>query len=132
MKNLWMLLVLFAYSSTLGAQNNLFGNITDNNQEPLPGATIELKGLDMGSMSDPDGFFRFSNLADANYTLVVSYLGYETVEQQIELKNYSWKQLDFVLTPTTFSILPIVITGCLLYTSPSPRDATLSRMPSSA
>ena len=23
-------------------------------------------------------------------------------------------------------------TGCLLYTSPSPRDATLSRMPSSA
>ena len=111
MKNLWMLLVLFAYSSTLGAQNNLFGNITDNNQEPLPGATIELKGLDMGSMSDPDGFFRFSNLADANYTLVVSYLGYETVEQQIELKNYSRKQLDFVLTPTTFSILPIVITG---------------------
>ena len=27
---------------------------------------------------------------------------------------------------------PAVIIGCLLYTSPSPRDATLSRMPSSA
>ena len=26
----------------------------------------------------------------------------------------------------------IVVDGCLLYTSPSPRDATLSRMPSSA
>ena len=26
----------------------------------------------------------------------------------------------------------LVITHCLLYTSPSPRDATLSRMPSSA
>ena len=26
----------------------------------------------------------------------------------------------------------IYLTGCLLYTSPSPRDATLSRMPSSA
>ena len=25
-----------------------------------------------------------------------------------------------------------MITACLLYTSPSPRDATLSRMPSSA
>ena len=25
-----------------------------------------------------------------------------------------------------------IIKGCLLYTSPSPRDATLSRMPSSA
>ena len=30
-------------------------------------------------------------------------------------------------------IIPIVsVLGCLLYTSPSPRDATLSRMPSSA
>ena len=26
----------------------------------------------------------------------------------------------------------VIYTGCLLYTSPSPRDATLSRMPSSA
>ena len=26
----------------------------------------------------------------------------------------------------------ITLSGCLLYTSPSPRDATLSRMPSSA
>ena len=26
----------------------------------------------------------------------------------------------------------ILLTNCLLYTSPSPRDATLSRMPSSA
>src|SRR5665647_436249 len=28
--------------------------------------------------------------------------------------------------------VPIVIKGCLLYTSPSPRDGLLSRMPSSA
>ena len=28
--------------------------------------------------------------------------------------------------------LPLYPMGCLLYTSPSPRDATLSRMPSSA
>ena len=27
---------------------------------------------------------------------------------------------------------PVLLTACLLYTSPSPRDATLSRMPSSA
>ena len=29
-------------------------------------------------------------------------------------------------------LTPEVVTHCLLYTSPSPRDATLSRMPSSA
>ena len=30
------------------------------------------------------------------------------------------------------SVLTDALQGCLLYTSPSPRDATLSRMPSSA
>ena len=29
-------------------------------------------------------------------------------------------------------IFNALVSGCLLYTSPSPRDATLSRMPSSA
>ena len=31
-----------------------------------------------------------------------------------------------------FSVVESLLNGCLLYTSPSPRDATLSRMPSSA
>ena len=33
---------------------------------------------------------------------------------------------------TLISIICGIVTPCLLYTSPSPRDATLSRMPSSA
>ncbi len=33
---------------------------------------------------------------------------------------------------TTGSVGPALIMGCLLYTSPSPRDRTRSRMPSSA
>ncbi len=111
MKNLWMLLAMLAWSGMLNAQNNLFGNVTDSQQEPLPGATIELKNLEIGSMSDPDGFFRFANLADGDYTLVVSYLGYETVEKDISLKNGSRQQLDFVLNATTFAILPVVVTG---------------------
>ena len=32
----------------------------------------------------------------------------------------------------TATLVALGYTGCLLYTSPSPRDATLSRMPSSA
>ena len=44
-------------------------------------------------------------------------------------------QLDVAWVPGSFE-LPIVAQqmarSCLLYTSPSPRDATLSRMPSSA
>ena len=34
--------------------------------------------------------------------------------------------------PYAYTLLPLYYISCLLYTSPSPRDATLSRMPSSA
>ena len=41
--------------------------------------------------------------------------------------------LGYVGTSIIFSAsLAAMISGCLLYTSPSPRDNTLSRMPSSA
>ena len=36
------------------------------------------------------------------------------------------------LTGTVLKMASALIRSCLLYTSPSPRDATLSRMPSSA
>ena len=65
--------------------------------------------------------------------------------KQIELTNTAyglsegWKELSAI---NSGSKSPIVVIGssptaltyliCLLYTSPSPRDATLSRMPSSA
>ena len=37
-----------------------------------------------------------------------------------------------VLLARIYAVLPLIFCGCLLYTSPSPRDGLLSRMPSSA
>ena len=45
------------------------------------------------------------------------------------VKERSWKNIMFKLSLTYFAQRYY---GCLLYTSPSPRDGLLSRMPSSA
>ena len=53
---------------------------------------------------------------------------------------YVWKKIPKYKFLYNFFKLPVIFTifkygyeiACLLYTSPSPRDATLSRMPSSA
>ena len=42
-------------------------------------------------------------------------------------KSEDWNDSDNVANAS-----PLITESCLLYTSPSPRDATLSRMPSSA
>ena len=43
-----------------------------------------------------------------------------------------WTEDDGTWIDTDISGEPDEVKSCLLYTSPSPRDATLSRMPSSA
>ena len=48
-------------------------------------------------------------------------------------KDYTKKELHLVgVLKGSFVFLADLVRDCLLYTSPSPRDATLSRMPSSA
>ena len=51
-------------------------------------------------------------------------------KQFIDFGN--WTLLDKTLERTKASIYDAPIISCLLYTSPSPRDLSTSRMPSSA
>ena len=55
--------------------------------------------------------------------------------QQLEAINLSVSEAtgcDYCLAAHTLMAKKAGFSSCLLYTSPSPRDATLSRMPSSA
>ena len=56
--------------------------------------------------------------------------GYFGAVSLCELSEHNLKVL--ILEATKQSLQKVKISGCLLYTSPSPRDRTRSRMPSSA
>lgn len=84
MKNLLCLLLL-CMSTNLIAQYPILGNVSDQNGNYLPGATVLLSETDRGAFSDSDGFFIFSNLPKGTYELEVSYIGYSTWKQTIEL-----------------------------------------------
>ena len=53
------------------------------------------------------------------------------VSEAIDGVNYTFLTTD-AITVNTGANNTVSFTGCLLYTSPSPRDRTRSRMPSSA
>ena len=57
-------------------------------------------------------------------------------ENRVPVGNAERRELDAwvegVHQGVVAEVSPSQVWGCLLYTSPSPRDATLSRMPSSA
>ncbi|WP_430906144.1 TonB-dependent receptor domain-containing protein [Maribacter sp. 2-571] len=83
MKKICFLLALVS-GMIMSAQDtgSIAGNLTDKelNNEPLPFANILIKGTTKGTQSDFDGLYEIANLEPGSYTLVLSYLGYETVE----------------------------------------------------
>lgn len=55
------------------------GRVTDQNNEPLIGVTVKLKGASLGTITDINGDYSLT-LSDADATLVFSYIGFETQE----------------------------------------------------
>lgn len=76
---------VFATNSSFIQQDiSIEGTITSTNGEPLPGASIVVKGTKIGAVSDFDGKYKLSVPQSSEIVLVVSYLGYVTKEAKYE------------------------------------------------
>lgn len=70
-----------------GAKTTISGTIRDkSNGEALIGATIYVKELKTGTVSNSYGFYSL-NLSPGTYTLVFSYMGFQSIEKSIDLKK---------------------------------------------
>lgn len=70
-----MLLVL---NFSFAQQTRVTGKVSDVNNEPLPGATVLVKGTSRGTVTDVDGSYTIQ--AGGGETLVFSFVGFETKE----------------------------------------------------
>lgn len=79
------IIVLFGLITTYASAQetgSIVGKLIDRevNDEPLAFANVLIKGSTKGTTSDFDGLYELAPLDPGPYTLVFSYLGYETVE----------------------------------------------------
>lgn len=85
MKQLLLSLLFIAtVAHKISAQEvgSILGKLTDTeaNNEPLAFANVIIKGTSKGTTSDFDGLYELGGLEPGTYTVVFSFLGYETVE----------------------------------------------------
>ena len=62
------------------------GKITDQNNDPLPGANVQVMGTTTGASSNAEGFYTIS-VPNAESSLIFSFIGYKS--QQIPVGNQS-------------------------------------------
>ena len=81
-----LLIVLSCASISAQLKSNFELKIySKENNEALLGATVLIKELNIGSTSDIDGIIGFSNIPNGSYTIEVSYIGFQTVIDDIEI-----------------------------------------------
>lgn len=93
------------FSLSLYAQQTIKGVLRSPAGEPLPGATITVKGTNKSTVTNTNG--EFSINASAGNTLVISYVGYQTKEVNVG----SEPNLNLLLVPTASSLNEVVVIG---------------------
>ena len=85
MRKLASLLLTLSATTALVQAENIKGTVVDKTtKEPLIGATIQVAGTTMGTITDFDGKFELPELENKAYTLIVSYVSYQTQEIQVD------------------------------------------------
>ena len=102
---LTLLIMLMAIISTsaMMAQIVLSGKVLDTEKMPVDFATVRLKGTQQGCSTDERGIYHLKVPA-GEHVLVVSSVGYETVEKHVSLSSErgSRQKLHITLKPTSY------------------------------
>lgn len=62
----------------------LSGRVVDEDGMPMPGASVQLKGTTLGTITDANGNFSFERIGQNSFTLEIGFVGYEAQELNIE------------------------------------------------
>ncbi len=117
MKRLLSIIVLLFFAAMGLLQAQVSGTITDQEGAPLIGATVLIKGTSTGTTTDFDG--RFTINANMGDILVVSYIGFESKEVQVDSSD-----MDISL------VAGVALTEAIIIGSRNPnRTATESTVP---
>ncbi len=96
---------LFSLLSVM-AQTTVSGKITDSENFPLVGATVQVQGTTIGTMADIDGKYKITIPAGVNKILQFNFLGYEMLTI-----NVTGNTLDVVLQEDNVLLEDVVVVG---------------------
>src|SRR5512133_1913343 len=98
--------------SIADAQNKLTGKITDGiTGEAIPGATVYIPDLKIGVIADKNGDYKLENLPGATFIIQVSFLGYKSINEKLDLSVT--KSRNFVMEQAITEMNEVVVTGTL-------------------
>ncbi|HEY5823339.1 MAG TPA: TonB-dependent receptor, partial [Cyclobacteriaceae bacterium] len=111
MKKTLLILSILALCFTAKGQGIIAGKVLDEHNESLAGAHIFLKETSLGTIANGNGQFRLKDIPAGRYTLGVSFIGYETLSQSIEINEKSTLSLELAMKPGDMQLADLVVSA---------------------
>lgn len=93
------------------AQGILKGKVVDSQNLSLPGANVILQGTTIGSVTNQNGEFNIVNLETGSYDVVVTYLGYASLTQNVTISDGSTTSISFKMNENVIEGAEFIVFG---------------------
>lgn len=94
------------------SEANIYGHVLDAaNHEHLPFVNVYIKGTTLGTATNDNGHYILEHLPVGTHTVVVSFMGYKTVEQVVTLKANNSVEMNFTLEENTRLMNDVVVSA---------------------
>ncbi|TWI84545.1 SusC/RagA family TonB-linked outer membrane protein [Chitinophaga japonensis] len=105
----WLLCFMACSLVTYAQTGSISGKIMDETGQPLPGATVFIKGTNQHAIAGPDGSFKLQPVSNGAAAIVIRMIGYQPIEREVTVNGEL--QQDFQLTADTHGLNEVVVVG---------------------
>jgi hypothetical protein len=106
MKKIFLVILVLIHASIVA--QSVSGTVVDENNEPLPGATVYFDGSSYGTTTNMEGKFRITIPSQISSSLIVSFVGFE----KVYLNNLSFNEpYKIILKENVESLKEIVVSN---------------------
>jgi len=95
--------------SVFAQTGSISGKVLDETNQPLPGASVSVKGTDRQTSTDANGNFKLTGISSGNVSVVVKYIGYQEMEKSVNATGDV--TVSFQLVPASTSLSEVVVVG---------------------
>jgi len=107
---LTVILVLLSYCISIAQVGKIQGLVIQkDSQKPVPFANVFLEGTNVGTFTDAKGVYSLNNIAEGNYILVISSVGYEPGKLLVSVKGEETTRIDFVIEESVVELPSIIV-----------------------
>lgn len=106
----FFLLLLFASLPIIGFSYDLSGKVLDSKQKKgVEFATLWIEGSAIGTITDENGHFSFSNLPEGEYEIMIRCMGYTEKKEKIRILKHT--RVVFYLTEMSLALDEVTVTA---------------------